>query len=49
MATKIKGYKKGGRVSARKAAPKGKPKSKMPTLGGSLKGLSGTGASGMIP
>jgi hypothetical protein len=48
MTKKVQAYKKGGKVSKskRKAPPK---RSKLPTLGGSLTGLGGTGASGMIP
>jgi hypothetical protein len=43
------------KAQARKAPPMappafgGKKKTKMPTLGGGLMGLGGTGASGMIP
>jgi hypothetical protein len=55
-----KGYQRGGFVpppapkKTSKAAPaakkrKGKPKPKMPTLGGNIMGLGGTGAGGMIP
>jgi hypothetical protein len=33
----------------KKSAKKGKPKPKMPTLGGGLMGLGGTGAGGMLP
>jgi len=34
-------------MAKRKAAPK--PKAKLPTLGGGLMGLGGTGAQGMTP
>jgi hypothetical protein len=46
MAKKVKAYARGGKV---KGAPKAKRKSKLPTLGGSLTGLAGTGAQGTIP
>lgn len=36
-------------MAKRKAVPKARPKVKMPTLGGGLVGLGGTGAQGMMP
>jgi hypothetical protein len=36
-------------MAKRRAVPKARPKAKLPTLGGGLVGLGGTGAQGMLP
>jgi len=47
---KARANKKAAPMAARKPAPpKRRPKPKLPTLGGGLIGMGGTGAQGMMP